>query len=443
MTAQIRHLKTSAELALADTFVTAREWLPGDGAASALRAAAFEHFLAAGLPHRQIEDWRYTDLRALIHDAKPLASLPDADAKGRAMGAGRIVAVADCRRLVVVNGAFAPDLSDLSVVERGLTIRSMAAALADGDPLVTRHLGKVFPTDDAAVALNTALMGDGVVIRVAAGSRIARPLHIGFVRSGSQATSVFTRSLVVVEKGARATLVQSHEGPAGCDYQVNTALDLIVAEDAEVEHLKITTEGADALHVATLMASLGARAHFGDMSFTTGGATVRNQLFLRFEGAQAVANIRGASLLKERQHADTLLIADHRAGHCLSHEVFKAVIDDEARSVFQGRITVRPHAQKTDARMMTRALLLSDAAEAISKPELEIFADDVQCGHGATTGSIDSELKFYLMARGIPRREAEMLLVQAFVGEVIDGIEHAGLREVLTNAAADWLVARR
>jgi Fe-S cluster assembly protein SufD len=137
-----------------------------------------------------------------------------------------------------------------------------------------------------------------------------------------------------------------------------------------------------------------------------------------------------------------MVVADHRAGHCQSKELFKAVLDGDARNVFQGRITVHPHAQKTDARMMTRALLLSETAEAVSKPELEIFADDVQCGHGATTGSLDRELKFYLMARGIPAKEAETLLVEAFIGEVIDVIGHAGLREALGNAAAAWLAGR-
>jgi Fe-S cluster assembly protein SufD len=445
MTAQIRHLKTSAELALVDAFATAKGRSAGaeTAAAFALRDAAFERFLANGLPHRRIEDWRYTDLRALMRDAKPLATPPDADTTGRAMGAGRIIAGVDCRRLVVVNGVFSPELSDLGEIERGLTIRSMAAALADGDPLVTLHLAKVVPTDDAVVALNTALMGDGVVIRVARGANIARPLHVAFITIGELPTSAFTRSLVVVERGARVALVESHEGEAGSDYQVNTALDLAIGDDAEVDHLRIVAEGAEALHVATLMAALGARAHFQDVSFVTGGAAIRNQLLLRFEGAGAIANVRGASLLKGRQHSDILVIADHQESHCQSHELFKAVVDDDARSIFQGRISVRPGAQKTDARMMTRALLLSNAAEAVSKPELEIFADDVQCGHGATTGSIDSELKFYLMARGIPGREAETLLVQAFIGEVIDGIAHAGLREALTRASTAWLAARR
>jgi Fe-S cluster assembly protein SufD len=169
---------------------------------------------------------------------------------------------------------------------------------------------------------------------------------------------------------------------------------------------------------------------------------VRNQLFLKFDGEGTVAAIRGATLLKGRQHADTTLVASHAARDCQSREVFKTVLDDESHGVFQGRIIVRPLAQKTDAKMMTRALLLSERAEADSKPELEIFADDVQCGHGATAGALDDELKFYLMARGIPAAEAEALLIQAFLGEAIEGIEHAGLREALMESVVAWLGAR-
>jgi Fe-S cluster assembly protein SufD len=196
------------------------------------------------------------------------------------------------------------------------------------------------------------------------------------------------------------------------------------------------------VHISSLMVKIGARARFNDFSFTIGGALVRNQLFLLFAGEGALAGIRGASLLKDRQHADTTLIADHVAGGCQSRELFKTVLDGESRGVFQGKIIVRPKAQKTDAKMMTRALLLSEGAEADNKPELEIYADDVQCGHGATSGALDEELKFYLMARGISKQETEALLVQAFVGEAIEGIEHAGLRDALMSAVISWLRAR-
>ena len=241
------------------------------------------------------------------------------------------------------------------------------------------------------------------------------------------------RSLVVVERGARAMVIESHEGPGGSDYQVNAALELFVGDEAHVDHVKIIGEGADALHVSTLAAAIGAHARFNAFSFTAGGAVVRNQLFLKFDGEGIVAGIRGATLLRGHQHADTTLVVNHVAPDCQSREVFKTVLDDEAHGVFQGRIIVRRQAQRTDAKMMTRALLLSERAEADNKPELEIFADDVQCGHGATAGAIDEELKFYLLARGIPAAEAEALLIQAFLGEAIEGIEHAGLREALLD----------
>jgi Fe-S cluster assembly protein SufD len=439
--AEVAIIKTAAETALAQAFSQARGRLPGDDAITAQRAAAFDVFAKTGLPHRRIEDWKYTDLRALMREAKPLAAPPDAAAKARAKTAGALLGDVETRRLVFVDGAFVAELSDVAALEPGLAVGSLAAALSDGDPTLAAHLGKLAPASDAAVALNTALMGDGAVIRIAAGSTIERPIHLLFVASDKPAAT-FTRSLAVVERGARAMLIESHEGPAGSDYQVNAALEIFVGDEAHVDHVKIIGEGADALHVSTLAAAIGARARFNAFTFTAGGAVVRNQLFLKFDGEDTVAGIRGATLIKGRQHADTTLVADHVARGCQSREVFKTVLDGEAHGVFQGRIIVRPHAQKTDAKMMTRALLLSERAEADNKPELEIFADDVQCGHGATAGALDDDLKFYLMARGIPQPEAEALLIRAFLGEAIDGIEHAGLREALMDAVVAWLEAR-
>jgi Fe-S cluster assembly protein SufD len=439
--AEVAIIKTAAETALAQAFSQARGRLPGDGAIAAQRAAAFDVFAKTGLPHRRIEDWKYTDLRALMREAKPLAAPPDAAAKARAKTAGALLADVETRRLVFVDGAFVAELSDIAGLEPGLAVGSLADALSNGDPTLAAHLGKLAPASDAAVALNTALMGDGAVIRIAAGSTIERPIHLLFVASDKPAAT-FTRSLVVVEQGARAMLIESHEGSAGSDYQVNAALEIFVGDEAHVDHVKIIGEGADALHVSTLAAAIGARARFNAFTFTAGGAVVRNQLFLKFDGEDTVAGIRGATLIKGRQHADTTLVADHAARGCQSREMFKTVLDGEAHGVFQGRIIVRPHAQKTDAKMMTRALLLSERAEADNKPELEIFADDVQCGHGATAGALDDDLKFYLMARGIPRPEAEALLIRAFVGEAIEGIEHAGLREALMDAVVAWLEAR-
>ena len=439
--ADVKVMKTAAETALAQTYAQAHASLPGGAAIAQQRAAAFDLFAKEGLPHRRVEDWKYTDLRALMRDAKPLAAPPDAAARKRAKAAGQMLGDIGARRLVFVDGSFVAELSDTAALEPGLSIGSLADALAGNDPTLAAHLGKLAPASDVAVALNTALMGDGAVIRVAAGSTIERPLHLLFVASEKPAAS-FVRSLVVVEQGARAMLIESYEGPADSDYQINAALELFVGDRAHVDHVKIIGEGSDALHVSTLAAAVGAKARFNAFTFTAGGAVVRNQLFLKFDGEDTVANIRGATLIKGHQHADTTLLATHIARNCQSREVFKSVLDGEAHGVFQGRIVVRPGAQKTDAKMMTRALLLSERAEADNKPELEIFADDVQCGHGATAGALDGDLKFYLMARGVPEAEAEALLIQAFLGEAIEGVEHAGLREALLDQVAAWLRVR-
>ena len=212
--AELTLMKNTAEQQLAAEWQAAKGKLPG---AAPMRAAAFERFSAVGLPHRRIEEWKYTDLRALMRDAKPLAIPPDAAAKARAKDAGALLADIDSRRLVFVDGAFAPELSDLAAPETGLAIRPMAQALAGNDALATKHLGKVFATDDVAVALNTAFMGDGVVTHVAAGAAVERPIHLVFAASGDKPAALFTRSLIVIEKGARAMIVESHEGTEGRD----------------------------------------------------------------------------------------------------------------------------------------------------------------------------------------------------------------------------------
>jgi Fe-S cluster assembly protein SufD len=439
MNAEVRPIKTAAETALAVAFAAEKVRLPGSAAA---REAAFKRFETAGLPHRRVEEWKYTDLRALMRDAKPLAPPPDAAARARAKDAGAALASIEGRRIVLVDGVFVSELSDLADLEPGLAIGSMAQALAAGDTALTRRLGRIVPTDDIAVALNTAFMRDGVVIEVAKGAVLARPLHLVFFNSGARPASVFSRSLVVIGAGARAMLIESHEGAPGSDTQVNTAMELAVGDEAHVDHIKITGEGAGSIHISSMMASVGARARFNEFLFTTAVVVVRNQLFVRFDGEGTVAGIRGATLLSGRQHADTTLVADHVAGACISREVFKSVLDGESRGVFQGKIIVRPGAQKTDAKMAAHGLLLSEDAEADSKPELEIFADDVQCGHGSTAGSLDEDLLFYLKARGIPAREAEALMIQAFVGEAVEGIEHAGLRDTLIDLVAAWLKMR-
>jgi Fe-S cluster assembly protein SufD len=437
---QIR--RTKAELALADLYTNARRFLPGGEEIAAVRSAAFDRFNAVGLPHRRIEAWKYTDLRGQMKEAKPLASPPDDAARLKARDADDMFAGAGFRRLMIIDGVFAAELSDLVELEPGLTVTAMADALSLDQPLLSQRLGPMVPENDAALALNTALAGDGAVVCVSPGTVLRRPIHLFFVTTDRAGTSMFMRSLVNIGSGASATVVETHQGPNGIDYQSNTAIQLVVGEGARIDHVKVTREGDGALHVASLLANIGARATFNQIGFTVGGALVRNQLFVRLAGEGTIVDIRGASLLAGTQHADTTLAIDHAAANCQSRETFKAVVDERARAVFQGRITVSPGAQKTDARMMSRALLLSDEAEAYGKPELEIFADDVQCGHGATTGAIDEDLRFYLMARGISEKQAEALLIQAFVGEIIEGIADESIKDALTQAMLDWLGQR-
>ncbi|WP_454631859.1 Fe-S cluster assembly protein SufD [Bradyrhizobium cenepequi] len=440
MNAEIRPAKTVAEIGLADLFMAERRRLPGGSEISALRFDAFDRFAAAGLPHSRLEAWKYTDLRRLVRDAKPLARIPDTAAKVSAGEAGTLLAGLGFRRLLIVNGAFVPELSDLAELGAGLTIRSMAELLAADKPLLS--FDAAAPEDDPAAMLNTALAADGVVIAIAPNVVLDRPIHLVFVTTAGPSSAMFTRTRIEVGSGARATLIETHEGPDQSDYQVNTALQMVVGDEAHLNHVKITGEGNAALHVAILSANVGARASYREFGFTTGGSVVRNQLFVKLAGESAVTSVHQASLLAGRQHADSTLVVDHVAPNSQSREVFKAVIDDEARAVFQGKITVQPGAQQTDAKMMARALLLSDDAVANCKPELEIFADDVQCGHGATTGALDDQLKFYLMARGIPAKEAEAMLIQAFVGDVIDQLDRDDLRKALSQAMMRWLQGR-
>src|ERR1700716_623214 len=309
MNVEVRPIKTAAETALATNFAMVKRALPGAPAVAALREDAFRRFESEGLPHRRVEEWKYTDLRALMRDAKPLAGVPDAAAKARAETAGGMLASIEARRIVFVEGAFVPELSDLADLEAGLAISSMGQALAAGDPQLLARIGRVVPTDHVAVALNTAFMGDGAVIHIAAGAALARPIHLVFFNAGGEGASVFARSLVVAGNGARAMLVESHE--CSGEYQVNSALELVVGDEAHVDHIKITGAGAGALHVSTLMAAIRAHARFNEFLLTSGAAIVRNQLFVRFAGEGTFAHICGASLLRGREHADTTVIADH------------------------------------------------------------------------------------------------------------------------------------
>ncbi|MBN8987522.1 MAG: Fe-S cluster assembly protein SufD [Rhizobiales bacterium] len=435
-------VKNETASALSDSFALARGRLPGSGKVASAREAAFAAYAQAGLPHRRIEDWKYTDLRALMRDVLPLAAAPDAAELTRAAAAAKLHAIDGVRRLVLVDGVFAPQLSDLGGLEKGVSVRTLREALEAGDAALQAQL---LAPDNAnpMVALNSAMMTDGVVIDIADGVVLTQPLQIVHIASGHVPAAMFTRSLLRLGKNAGATLVESYIAAEGAKaYQVHDSLIIAIGNNSRLDHVRLNEDGRDAFNISSAVVSLGAHAHFNTFGMMSGAGVSRYQATIAIAGEGSKVETNGVNLLNGKQHADTTLFMDHAVPNGASREIFRAVVDDRAHSVFQGRIIVRPHAQKTDAKMMTRALLLSDEAEADNKPELEIFADDVTCGHGATTGALDESLLFYLRARGLSEKEAQALLIQAFVGEAIETIVNDGLRELAIAAARRWLEAR-
>ncbi len=434
--------KTDTGRALGDAFEIARGRLPGAGKVAESRQRAFEACERLGLPHRRIEDWKYTDLRVLMRDVLPLAPEPDTAALTRADTALKLHAIAGIRKLVLVDGVFAPKLSETSDLEKGLVIRTLREVLEAGETALHAQLF-VPDSSDAMVALNGAMMTDGLVIEVAAGAVLTQPLHIVHIASGASPAAMFTRSLLKLGNAANATLVESYIAAGGAKaYQVHDSLVVSIGDGARLDHVRLIEDGREAFNISSAQVTLGANAHFNSFGMTTGSSVSRYQAIIAVAGQGSRVETNGVNLLNGRQHADTTLFLDHAVPNCSSREIFRAVVDDRGHSVFQGRIIVRPDAQKTDAKMMTRALLLSDEAEADNKPELEIFADDVTCGHGATTGALDDSLLFYLRARGLSEKEAQALLIQAFVGEAIESIANDALRELAIAAAQRWLAAR-
>jgi Fe-S cluster assembly protein SufD len=434
--------KTDTGRALSDILTIARDRLPGAGKIADARRQAFEAYERVGLPHRRIEDWKYTDLRVLMREVLPLGAAPDAAALKRAATALKLHAIPGVRLIVLVDGVFAPKLSETSDLGKGISIRSLRDVLEAGDSALQAQL---FAPDnsDAMVALNSAMMTDGVVIEVADGAVVTLPLHIVHIASGTAPAAMFTRSLIRVGKAASATLVESYIGAEGAKaYQVHDSLVISVGDGARLDHVRLIEDSREAFNISSAVVTLGANAHFNTFGMNTGSLVSRYQAVIAVAGEGSRVETNGVNLLNGRQHADTTLFLDHAVPNCSSREIFRAVVDDRGHSVFQGRIIVRPKAQKTDAKMMTRALLLSDEAEADNKPELEIFADDVTCGHGATTGALDESLLFYLRARGLSEKEAQALLIQAFVGEAIESIANDALRELAILAAQRWLAAR-
>lgn len=438
--APVKVLKTKAETALAEAFAEVERSLPGGDWLRQLRRAAIGAFSAEGLPHRRVEEWKFTDLRAAMREAFPLAAdtTPPKPAAIEAM-------VRDALAGADLAKAFAVIVDGRGVGEAGLSAISeldgaFLARLIDHPPAwleaeVSEVGGHV---TDGVLALNTALFTDGAVIDIADGREIETPIALVFGDAGGAAQTVVTRNVVRVGKGAKVVLVESHLAPSA-PRQINTLTQLVVGDGAEVVHVKLISSREGSIHLGRTIARLGANASYRPFQMVIGNGIVRNDLSVTFRGQHSTFDLGGAKLVSDTGHADTTLVVDHAVPHCTSRELIKCVLAERGRGVFQGKVIVRPDAQKTDGKQMAQALMLSPDAEFDSKPELEIYADDVICGHGSTSAEIDPELIFYLRSRGIPLAEAQAMLVESFIGEAIDKAEPEEVQEALRALARGWL----
>ncbi len=437
--------KTEAERALKSQFEAKFDALPGNEWVRGLRREAFAEFDREGLPTRRNEPFKYTDLRALIREVAEFSETGNMPVSETDLYdvLGVDLDELDAYRIVIIDGRFNRELSHFDRAA-GLEVMPLQEVLDAPPDWFRAEFGKVNPPpgSNPVLALNTAFMTDGAVIRVAEKAVIDKPVHLISVTGSTQKIAIAHRNFVTVGAGAKITLLETYAYRRMPFAQRNAATEMIVGDGAEVHHLKYQNEGVDALHLSTWMTRIGARAKYNAFQFALGGGLARSQIYARFAGEGAQADISGAMMQFGRQHCDLTMLVDHAVPHCTSRELFKAVLDDEARGIFQGKILVRPHAQKTDAKEMARALLLSPRAEFDAKPELEIYADDVACGHGATSGEIDENMLFYLRSRGIPEDLAKTMLITAFIDEAIDLIEDEAIREAFKKISCGWLGCR-
>ena len=412
---------TPAELALIDAFGERLALLPGDGEVMVKRDDAIEA-IKHGLPTRRVESWHYTDLRRL------LTSVPafEAGAVARALAP----VLEGSAVLPVLNGVSQTKLPEVE----GVTVQRLSEKLTDGS--VAPGLDP-YGDDDAIGALNAAFVADGYFVDIAGGVELEKPIEFQNLQAGGQS---HVRLLARIGAGAKAIIVERQAGEASEDGEalVSSVSQLVVGDGAQVTWLIVQEQPDTATHLAQFKAHIGKDAKLTVFVMNAGGKLVRQEVVVRTTGEGADFKLRGINLLAGDTHTDTTMVLDHAVPHTTSTEVIRNVVTGKARGVFQGRINVHQYAQKTNAKMACNTLLLSDDGEFSTKPELEIFADDVVCGHGATVTEIDHNHLFYLMARGIDEKAARGLLVKAFVAEVIEELDDEALVEALEARLDGW-----
>jgi Fe-S cluster assembly protein SufD len=411
-----------AQQALADS---GPDWL------RTMRRRGRERFDSLGLPAPTDEDWRNTNLSPIVGTrfGSPAESTT-ADLTLRGIDWVSDIAA----RLVFVDGRFCAESSDLSSLPTGVRVGAISSLLADEDAETLReHLGSIVRDEPTAFeALNASMVQDGAAILVGQGAVLETPIQIVYAsRGGELPTISHPRTLVVAQPGSRARLVELFTGEPGAVYMTNSVSEVSVADNATVEHYRLQLESEEAYHVSTFVSRQGRDSRYINHNLNFGGRLVRHNVRGVLDGEGGYADLLGLYMPHGRQHVDNHTVLDHAAAHCGSREVYKGILDDRARSIFKGRIIVREGSQQTDAKQSNPNLLLSKEALAHTRPQLEIYADDVKCTHGATVGRLDGDAIFYLRSRGVPVAEARRLMIRAFAGEVLERCEIDSLRDRL------------
>ncbi len=401
-----------------------------------LRRSGFDAFRATGLPERRTEAWKYTNLNKLAKigfaPAEPspeLAALPST------------YLPIEGYLIVFVNGRFAPALSALGDLPEGIVAVSLRERLERDPEQLETHLGRLTPSRDLPLtALNTAFAEDGLFLCIAPDTKLEPPIHVvSLGHAPDQPTAYHMRSLIEIGAGSSATILESHIGSGGGTYFSNSVCGIQLDAGARLGHYRLQNDNLQAFNIGLTTLELARGSHYDGFSLQVGAALARNEVRTRI-GAEAIeCRVNGAYLATGTQQIDNTTFVDHAEGGSQSRQVFKGVLDGHARGVFRGKVLVEPQAQKTDGHQLSRTLLLSRSAEMDCKPELEIYADDVKCSHGATVGELDEEALFYLRSRGIDAAESRDILVQAFVAEAIEEIGAPAVREIFDSVVQRWL----
>jgi Fe-S cluster assembly protein SufD len=393
-----------------------------------LRKNAFHEVRSLRLPTSRDEEWRFTDISSLrdtVFQRAPVISLSDFDSQKHTFLDEPV------HRLVFVDGQYTPKLSS-QITDNSIAVcRLSDLTNASCNSQAEQHLGQLASfQDDVFVALNTALMHDGVCVVISANSSVTLPIHVLYVTSGKE-VATYPRCLFVAKTGAKVMVVEEYISLKKGASLTNTVTEIYADDSAHVDHIRVQREDSQAFHIANNTAFIEKTAHYAVVSLAFGARISRLDQKIILAGEGAECEIDGLALLEDKQLADTRTFIDHANSHGKSRQLHKCIVDDNAHGVFSGEIMVRPHSQRTDARQLNHNLLLSEKARMDTKPQLEIFADDVKCAHGATVGQLDKDSLFYLQSRGLIEEEARNLLTYAFGGEIIDRIKVPSLRKRL------------